>query len=1683
MTDAVDWIELSEYGAKLSVLRFPDARTRVVLTGIKEGSDHWRWAESCGYRASPNRLALFTDDTRVNFTKFMAQFPLAKRVRLPRNHIVRIVSPSGQRAAKAEVELKSARTLGLNHLGQSVYESAAGRYVQPAEGNRPISEREAHPSVFIRGNSIEDLALCADGFVEEMVRGETMRADDLRRFAGVVYGLPGAMPVGDVRLRSVQEAIEAAMQRRLEKAASIADHEAFRWAVALTERQPPFIYRTSSSVENQQYSTVLPLAVAVQRMAGNTSGKRVLEPTIGNASLVSILPAGTEICGYEIDPMRVSAASSLRDDLVVHHGDFTKILPGETVFDVVVSNPPFGGLFPNEEIEGLRVSRLDHLILMRSLQMRSDEGRSVYIIGADRENLVDKNAGKVSGGSKNLFNWLADHYELEGVAEVDGRLYEKQGAGYPVRLVVVGRRRTEEEAAAALKTKSHRLGESVPVLRCWDEVWAFAEAHSPVAQAAIEAEFQPAESVVEGVAVQRTDNDYQTPYVASSKIAEPTAMIPRNIQAPVSIALDALEMEHGSVDEYVAEALQMSVAELAEAFSNSPEQVDAIALAIASVNDEKGFITGDQTGFGKGRILAAMARYAALQKRHIVFLTEKPNLFSDLWRDISDICVDRDPKQLFTPLILNDGESIRDDRNRIVFPSTKKEVVKRLLDSNVHPEEEGYTITFATYSQFNRELAKSAKAGWLGRAASGSLLLLDESHNGAGNSNTAINIAAAVEKAWGCVYSSATYAKNAKNMAAYSKVFPDTISTSELPEVLEAGGEALLEILSANLAEDGRYIRREHDLSNLVFETVQDRKYFERNKDLSNRLSEILLAMSTMSGDVERMCNKLNKELQAKLKKLGTEQKKGRRMGVSSVNFGSRLYNILRQFQLAIKVDVAVDTAIAALNAGQKPVIGTEQTMEALLTETLFANDEFDEVEEIGEEVKIDDVTVIPKLTFRDVLYRVLNKIDTIIERNDYGSVTRTTALAKAESKEEAEAWARAKSYIERMIDKFPELPVSPLDTIREKIEAAGYSCAEISGRKFLVHSTASGDLSVTTRPDDRLKTIHDFNNGLIDAVILTRAGCTGNSLHASEKFDDQRQRVFIELQIANNVAERMQFWGRVNRRGQVCSPMIRTLSSGLPSEMRILAMQNAKLRKLSANTSSNRENAAESKDIPDILNPLGNQVVFRFLESNPTIAERLGIRLDEEDELDDLYFVNKLTGRIALLPYDEQENALDLISTEFTTTLEALDRAGENPFKLKENEWGARVVARELFDGAENAHASVFERPVYLTTLEWEEDVVPMRWEDVDKAVALSIESLLRDGRVALAKEKVNGYGLVDLTGVIEEINACYNKTIDEVLPNVLNEKKGIKTFHDAMRAEGPNAVKSAVERRNFLTEAINRLVPGRMVTFINAESAEQTGMVVDLRLPEDPRFQHLLGKYDVLIAVPGEKRPQHHTVYSLQKNGLPSCVRIRSQDDIKRQFDEAPTGKLTRQRTVLDGNLFRAAQIAVQMNLGRSGIYVDEHGQRQRAIIVRPGIEAATIKEAPPRIPYEEMAIELLRRIPRLGLSTSSSSVPGSGAVIRGLDAACTSFILIAPGSKQTGGKFFLDKELVGIVGEFSGNRTQMSARVEYDALPAVIERLWCLSGELYAPPKLRDEINGMQVQPSLDEGAKGRGVGLAA
>ena len=1687
MEPNISWIDLSEHGAALSVFRFPDNKIRVVLSGLKDGSSDWAWAEERGFRPSPNRLTLFSMDTRIDLGAFQSHFPRSRRISVPRNQLVRMVSPGN----REKNEIRSAIPLGLNHLGQQVYEGATGRFVR-SESNAPtILEGDMGGAVFLRATDAQNMALCADGLVLSMVNGAIVHTDDLRRFAATIHGQSGKMEVSNPLLRVVQEAVEAALQRRVETEAHRPLREVFELSVALVERQPPMAFRTSESVRLQQYSTPVPMAIAAQNILGDTREMKVLEPTIGNGSLVSCLPDGTQVTGYEIDPDRVAQLKMSHRQIDVRHGDFLSAPKGE--FDAVIANPPFGGLEKAQVVDGLSVTRIDHLILMRSLQSRKDQGRSVFIIGAD--SYVDSKAGQVQGGSKNLFNWLADHYQLESVVEVDGRLYEKQGASFPVRMVVVGDRRTPEDIEYARQSKKYRLEGLVPVLRTWGEVWSFSEKHRPAPETSV--------SPIPPQSPRAVPNEWQTPYVASSSIGEASSMIPHNMQRPLSIALDALEENYGLVDEYVSRKLQMSQAVMAEVFT--PEQVDGIALAIARCEEGRGLIIGDQTGLGKGRQLAALTRYAMLNGEHVVFLTEKPNLFSDFWRDFRDICIDRNPQDLFKPFILNNAVSIKDDRtNSVVFPSLPSATIQRITSNAIAPTDEGYTVTLATYSQFNREMSKSVKSSWLGTAAAGSLMLLDESHNAAGDSNTAKNVASAVEKSLGCIYSSATFAKNAKNMSAYSKVFPPSVSGEDLPEIIEAGGDPLMEILSSNLAEDGVMVRREHDMSNLAFNTVDDVEHMDRNKALSDQLSEILFILSSMSGDVEARCRAVNAKIKKDLERLSPEQRKGSRMGVSSVNFGSRLYNIMRQFQMAIKVDVVAEQSIQHLEAGRKPVIVVEQTMESLLVEILENADdpvvEYDENgdlienEEQSSPLKGDGQELASAPTFRDLLYRMLDKINTVVSRDDYGVSSRISAVSLASSEDQVKAWEELNKTVKTMIYHFPDLPVSGIDLIRERIEEAGYSCGEISGRKMTTHSRDDGSVLVSPRVDDRLKTIHEFNNEGCDALILTRAGSTGISLHAGEKFADQRQRSLLELQIPNNVAERLQFFGRVNRKGQVSEPLIYTISSGLPSETRILAMQNAKLRKLSANTQSNRNNVAETKDIPDILNEIGDRVARQFLESNPHVAYRLGIDLPKKNDppKTDNFYVNKLTGRIALLPVAEQTDLLELLFAEFKEVVATMEASGINPFKTVVHDWKARVVSRELYDGVDGDDTcSVFDRPVYLMKIEWDEDIKPIRFDAVEKRVKAGIESLILCGAEpdegnAYVLGSFNGFQRLKMDSLIEKANIAFAKVIDRILPEYLNEAEGVTSLRDVLNLKEDNPVKRAEERRRFLVTSLAQFHPGRMFSLgIGGESF--TAIVVSLRTPENPAHQHLLGKYEVGFAVPGETRLRFYSLHAISNNTPSATVnswdflndsRVDNSGRIKARFDTAPAGQVTRSRCVLDGNLFRAAQIALEDDIGFSGIWTDDCGERRRGIIMRGSVDTDQMQSRMVRVPSAQVALQLVRdmlkeaapvsrEFPLLGFSSSSlrynkdaanirvSALPGSEKLMLCID---------VPGAKQAGGRFFLNQELINLTGGdgFSGDRRTMSALIKGERnVEKAIALLYSIQSGLYLDSSMRNQV----------------------
>jgi hypothetical protein len=143
-------------------------------------------------------------------------------------------------------------------------------------------------------------------------------------------------------------------------------------------------------------------------------------------------------------------------------------------------------------------------------------------------------------------------------------------------------------------------------------------------------------------------------------------------------------------------------------------------------------IIGDQTGIGKGRIAAAMIRYGVKQNMKPIFITEKANLFSDIYRDLSAI-----GSAHLKPFIINGREpktDIKDEDGNVMYQALAASEQQSIFQTNEIPA--NYNFVVGTYSQFNSPDKKPEKPNYLMHIANGNLLIMDEAHNSSGSSNT-----------------------------------------------------------------------------------------------------------------------------------------------------------------------------------------------------------------------------------------------------------------------------------------------------------------------------------------------------------------------------------------------------------------------------------------------------------------------------------------------------------------------------------------------------------------------------------------------------------------------------------------------------------------------------------------------------------------------------------------------------------------------------------------------------------------------------------------------------------------------------------------------------------------------------------------------------------------------------------
>lgn len=907
-------------------------------------------------------------------------------------------------------------------------------------------------------------------------------------------------------------------------------------------------------------------------------------------------------------------------------------------------------------------------------------------------------------------------------------------------------------------------------------------------------------------------------YTPASKLNAMNVETPDSMFFEGQIALEKLQKfivekfgKGTTIDEYVRLKLEYdSLEELNKALL--AEQIDSVAMAIYQIEKDLGIIVAHQTGIGKGRINAAIIRYACLQGKTPIVITEKESLFSDLFRDLKNIgsedgsqpleiasskgvltkikykkwvklskeekdhygqnpdkyeeyCLEY-PTQLvykyqknkeyhpeegkhLVPFIMNakgTGSDISLENGNIIYKAPEKAIQKNIIETQELPQGK-YDFILTTYSQIatgNKKdfsggqltIEKGLKANFVAHFAKDNIIIMDESHNASGgDSATGIIMREVVSSAQGVIFLSATFAKKPENMALYglkTDLNGASLSDAEMATSIEKGGVALQEVVSSSLVSSGQLIRHERGAGNtgaivnwIVLDKtakefgVQDYSADHRRKSdmITTLMNDIIdFQRDYVKGQVQRMDFAMKNDQNRNEEEDDDENDNGQsetslnsgtaELGVKNSPYFSKVFNIVSQMLLAIKADAVADRAIQRLQEGKKPVITFANTMEAFVKELKPDKSEgvYEGDEESDGKINVD---------FSQVLEKGLSSTLKIQISDGWGKKIYETLSVESLGDD-------AVIEYDRIIKKIRALTtgimISPIDYVKQKIQAAGFKVGEVTGRqteviydKALISGNKNASLRaiIKTRDnEDATKTFNKFQNNEIDCLMINRSGSTGKSAHATPtekvKAKDVKQRVMIVWQPELDINVVVQLLGRINRTGQILPPIYDYVSSNIPAEQRLIMMLKAKLKSLDANTTSSQKSSKDLIQSQDFLNKYGDEVMVEFIdtdfkESGDTMADdgskksymkRLSLqkyfssgnkKYNQKEETNKkgetekstiVGIAQSVTGRVALLLTTEQEKFYDDVVKKYQEFVQE---------KLDKDEYDLEVETMDL--------------------------------------------------------------------------------------------------------------------------------------------------------------------------------------------------------------------------------------------------------------------------------------------------------------------------------------------------------------------------------------------------------------------
>lgn len=958
----------------------------------------------------------------------------------------------------------------------------------------------------------------------------------------------------------------------------------------ITGLLPTHTRRSEESQTLQQFSTPVPLGLAVVTAAAITPDDIVLEPSAGTG-LLAILASmvGGSLILNELADLRANLLASLFPAVTVTRFDAAQIddhLDPVVIPSVVIMNPPFSAM---ANVSG-RVADAGFRHITSAMNRLAPGGRLVTITGA--------NVGPDMPDWRDAFERLQKRGSVVFSAAIAGSVYARHGTMFPTRLTVIDKVPAADPTVlpasvgtapdvgtlldwiardVPLRLPVTLPPTSVPRAAVAPKTVRSYLAHSAVTRPAPASDPDGIPLAYETVdwapteGAHLTDAIYEEYGLQSIRIpgaqAHPTKLVQSAAMASVAPPKPNYRPTlPANIFGLLSDAQLETVIYAGEAHSDYlagswtvDETFDLVKAAPAdaagSIRFRRGFMLGDGTGAGKGRQSAGIIFDNWLQgRRKAVWISKSDKLVEDAQRDWSALGMER---LLVTPL----------SRFPQGKPITLSEGVLFATYATLRSDDRGEKVSRV------RQIVE-----WLGSDFDG-VIIFDESHamqNAGGGKGERGDVAPSQQGRAGLrlqhalpnarvVYVSATGATTVHNLAYAQRLglwggedFPFA-TRAEFVEAIEDGGVAAMEVLARDLRSLGLYTARSLSYDGVEYELVEHQLTDEQRR-----------IYDAYAGAFAIIHNHLDAAMEAAniTGSTGTLNRQAKSAARSA--FESAKQRFFGHLLTSLKTPTLIGSIEHDLEAGHAAVVQIVSTGEALMERRLaeIPTEEWNDVR----------VDITPREYVLDYLAHSFPVQLYEPYTDGEGNLSSRPVYRDGQPVESREAVARRDELIERLAS-LPPVP-GALDQIVQRFGTD--MVAEVTGRSRRI--VRKGDrLAVENRaPSANLAETAAFMDDLKRVLVFSDAGGTGRSYHAELSAKNQRLRVHYLLEPGWKADAAIQGLGRTNRTNQAQPPLFRPIATDVKAEKRFLSTIARRLDTLGAITRGQRQTGGQGLFRPE---------------------------------------------------------------------------------------------------------------------------------------------------------------------------------------------------------------------------------------------------------------------------------------------------------------------------------------------------------------------------------------------------------------------------------------------------------------------------------------------------------------------